>query len=64
MYKDVLQSIAGIEIFPVISLLLFFLAFTSILIWVFRLDKDKVKEYSRLPLEDDSKDLHRPDGRL
>jgi cytochrome c oxidase cbb3-type subunit 4 len=64
MYKDVLQSIAGIEIYPVISLILFLLAFTSILVWVIRLDKDKVKEYSRIPLEEDSKETHRPEGRV
>ena len=33
MYKEILRSIAGIEIFPVVSLLLFVTVFTVVLVW-------------------------------
>lgn len=52
MYKEVLQSIEGIEIFPIISLILFLTAFTLVIIRVVRLDKKQIIEYSRMPLDD------------
>ncbi|MEZ5358134.1 MAG: cbb3-type cytochrome c oxidase subunit 3 [Candidatus Zixiibacteriota bacterium] len=54
MYKEILQSIEGIEIFPIISLFLFLSAFALVIIMVARMDKKSVAEYSRLPLEDGS----------
>jgi cbb3-type cytochrome oxidase subunit 3 len=57
MFKDVLQNIDGIEIFPIISLLIFFLFFISMLVWTFRLDKDFIKQSSRIPLSDSVDDL-------
>jgi cbb3-type cytochrome oxidase subunit 3 len=52
MIKDVLQSIEHVEIFPIISLLLFFAAFITMIFYAFRMDKEKLNRYSRLPLED------------
>ena len=39
MYMDILRAIAGIEIFPVVSLLLFVTVFTVVLVWTLRLDR-------------------------
>lgn len=50
---NTLESIAGIGIYPVIGLMLFFSIFIVLVIHVFRLKKSKVEEYGRLPLEDD-----------
>lgn len=52
MYKELLQSIAGIEIFPVVSLLLFVVVFGTVLYWTSRVDRDSLTEMSQLPLDE------------
>ncbi len=52
MYKQVLESISGIEIFPVVALLLFFLMFMAILLWIFLIDKKTITRMSNIPLDE------------
>ena len=52
MLKNVLESTAGIDIFPIISLAVFALVFSAMLIWVFKLDKKTVSKMKNLPLDD------------
>jgi len=52
MYKEILQSIEGIEIYPLISLFIFLALFTGITIWILKLDKKYVKKMEALPLDD------------
>ena len=54
MYKNVLQSIDNIAIWPVISFVIFFVFFLCLLWWVFSTDKKLIKELENLPLEDNS----------
>lgn len=51
MYKDVLNSIEGIELYPVISLLIFFLFFVGLFIWMVKVDKSYLKTMAQLPLD-------------
>jgi cbb3-type cytochrome oxidase subunit 3 len=51
MSKEVLRAISGIEIFPVISLVLFVTVFTVIVVWALRLDRRELEHAARLPLE-------------
>ena len=51
MYKNVLQSIDNIAIWPVISFVIFFLFFLCLLWWVATVDNKVIKEISELPLE-------------
>jgi cbb3-type cytochrome oxidase subunit 3 len=51
--KGHMESIEGIEIFPMISLLIFFLFFTGLFWWVSTAKKDHIKEVSEIPLETD-----------
>jgi hypothetical protein len=53
-----MDTIVGIEIFPIISFLIFFSFFIGLLIYVKRLSKDHVNEMGALPLEND--DHHVP----
>ncbi|MEO1022444.1 MAG: cbb3-type cytochrome c oxidase subunit 3 [Bacteroidota bacterium] len=53
MYKDVLRSMEGIEIFPSISLLLFFAFFILMVLYLARQGKDHWKDAANLPLESD-----------
>ncbi|HLV50797.1 MAG TPA: hypothetical protein VKY44_02430 [Flavobacterium sp.] len=48
-----MDTIIGIEIYPIISLLIFFIFFVSLGIWVFTYKKETIKEISMLPLQED-----------
>ncbi len=54
MIKDVLISIAGIEIFPILSLVLFLTVFVGVLVRVVRLEDAFVEHMGALPLDDES----------
>jgi len=56
--KHTMDTIVGIEIFPIISFLIFFSFFIGLLIYVKRLSKDHIDEMGSLPLEND--DQHVP----
>jgi len=49
--KGPLESIEGVEIYPIISLLIFFIFFTALFWWVFTAKKDYIKKVSDLPLD-------------
>jgi hypothetical protein len=51
MYKEILRSIAGIDVFPVVSLLLFVVAFTAVIVRVVRMDRRSADDLARLPLD-------------
>lgn len=53
--KHHLDTIEGVEIYPIISLILFFSVFTSMLILVFKMPKKNIEELSNLPLDNDLK---------
>jgi len=52
--KHNLETIAGVEIYPIISLLIFFTFFVGLFFWVYTYKKDKIKELSELPLKDNN----------
>jgi cbb3-type cytochrome oxidase subunit 3 len=52
MSKEVLRAITGIEIFPVISLVLFVVVFTVVVVWALRLDGRQLERHARLPFDD------------
>jgi cytochrome c oxidase cbb3-type subunit IV len=51
MYKEILQTITGIHVFPVISLILFIIVFGSVLVSVARMDKHRADRLASLPLD-------------
>ena len=52
MFKQIFERIDGIEIYPVFSLLVFFLFFVGLIGYVLLLDKKEIKHMENLPLED------------
>jgi len=56
MYKNVLQNIDNIAIWPVISFVIFFLFFICLLWWVFTTDKKVIDKMKGLPLEKSEND--------
>lgn len=53
MYKEVLRGIENIELWPVISLIIFFSFFVGLLWWVFRTDKSYIGYMENIPLAAD-----------
>jgi cytochrome c oxidase cbb3-type subunit 3 len=51
-FRTYLENIVGIEVFPLISLVIFFLFFASLIIFVLRIDKKSLGKMSSLPLND------------
>lgn len=49
--KHHMETIVGIEIFPLISLVIFFVFFVGLFIYVAMTDKKQINEISRLPLD-------------
>jgi len=49
--KNHMDSISGIEIYPIISLLIFFVFFVVLFWWVFTAKKDYIKTVSNIPLD-------------
>jgi cbb3-type cytochrome oxidase subunit 3 len=50
--KGSLESIDGVSIYPIISLLIFFIFFSALFWWVFTAKKEHIKKLSNMPLED------------
>lgn len=53
MYKEILRSVAGIGLFPVISLVLFVAVFAIAVVRAMCMDRAGVQHLAGLPLEPD-----------
>lgn len=49
-----LEKIAGISVYPVVSLLMFVSFFAIVTLWVLRMDKGTVKHIENLPLDNEN----------
>lgn len=49
--KHNLETIDGVAIYPIISLLICFLFFVVLFVWVFTYKKEKIKELSEMPIQ-------------
>ncbi|MFV0564790.1 MAG: CcoQ/FixQ family Cbb3-type cytochrome c oxidase assembly chaperone [Flavobacteriaceae bacterium] len=56
--KQYMDSISGIEIYPIISLLIFFSFFVILFWWVFTAKKDYINKVSNLPLDNQNDDIN------
>ncbi|MDH5597869.1 MAG: cbb3-type cytochrome c oxidase subunit 3 [Cyclobacteriaceae bacterium] len=52
MYKNILQNIENIGIWPVISLVIFFLFFVTLSYWVFSLDSKFINKMKEMPMDE------------
>ena len=55
--KHNLEQIEGVEVYPIFSLLIFFIFFAALFLWVFTARKAYINQVSRMPLEEDTKPL-------
>ncbi|WP_034923832.1 cytochrome c oxidase subunit IV [Gillisia sp. CAL575] len=59
--KGPLESIEGVGIYPLISLLIFFIFFVALFWWVITAKKEYINNVSNLPLEkEDEQDNTKP----
>ncbi len=54
MFSQNLSSIDGVSIFPIISLVLFFVIFSGVLFWVLKKDKSYMEKLANIPLQDNN----------
>ena len=52
MINDVLTSIEGIGLFPIITLVLFLVIFVSVGLWAWFANRDYLEHMKRIPLDD------------
>lgn len=57
MFKEVLQSIEGVEIFTIISMIILILFFIGMTIWLLKVDRKYIKDMSELPLIDENTEI-------
>lgn len=50
--KHNMENISGVEIYPILSLLIFFFFFVGLALWVFSYKKEKIREMSAIPLDE------------
>lgn len=51
MYRQILESIDGIGIYPVISLIIFISFFAAMVIWLLKADNSYLRRMGSLPLD-------------
>jgi hypothetical protein len=51
--KQYAENIANVNVYPLISLFIFFLFFVVLLVLVKKMDKERVKELSNIPFNQD-----------
>lgn len=54
--KNYMESITGIEIYPIISLVIFFIFFVVLFWWVFTAKKEYINTVSNLPLDNQNQE--------
>lgn len=64
MIKNVIESIGGIGLYGLISMLLFFLVFVGTIVWVLRLKRNYIQRMKDLPLAPDETPLQPGDNHV
>lgn len=50
-FRHYLESITGVDVYPLVSLVIFFTFFIALAIWAVRVNKDYINESKKLPLD-------------
>jgi cytochrome c oxidase cbb3-type subunit 3 len=53
-FRHYLETIAGVDIYPLISLLIFFIFFLALLVYLYRTDKKSVFQMKSIPLDNET----------
>lgn len=52
--KHNMETIEGVESYPITALIIFFVFFVGLALWVFSYKKEKINELSQIPLNDNA----------
>ena len=52
MFKYYFEQVNNVEIWPIISLSIFFIFFIGLLVWVVKMDKKYVNKMSNMPVDE------------
>jgi len=55
MFKYYFDRVENVEIWPIISLIIFFTFFIGLIIWLIKMDKSYINKMKNLPLENEKK---------
>ena len=55
MFKYYFEQVNNVEVWPIISLIIFITFFIGLLVWVVKVDKKYIQDMSNLPVEEDAK---------
>lgn len=55
--KGHMETIAGIEIYPILSLLIFFIFFVMLFWWVFTARREYISVMEQIPLESENEQM-------
>lgn len=61
MFKHYFEQIDKVEIWPIISLVIFFIFFVCLILWVVTADKNYIQEMRQLPMDDGHVDNQNPE---
>ena len=64
MIKDYLQTIDGVSLYPIISLIVFVVFFAVMLIWLLKVDKKYISKMENLPFENQEENNFNKTGDL
>lgn len=56
MHTDALRAVDGLSVFPVVSLVLFVVVFTVMLVRTARIDRASLARHARLPIDETDED--------
>jgi hypothetical protein len=57
LFKQHMAGLSGVEIYPIIAFLIFFITFLAVIVRTYRADDAEIKTVSNLPLEGDQTQL-------
>lgn len=52
-FRNYLETIIGVDVYPMASLLIFFLFFTALAIWAVRVNRDYINHMRHMPINND-----------
>jgi len=58
MFKNILESVNGIEIYAISGLILFLVMFISVTVWIFKADKNYIRKMEQLPLDNNTENFN------
>ncbi|MBI2417996.1 MAG: CcoQ/FixQ family Cbb3-type cytochrome c oxidase assembly chaperone [Ignavibacteriales bacterium] len=59
MFQNLLSNIKDVTIYPIVSLAIFMIFFSGVLIWAFNMKKEYISEMENLPLVKDDENLNK-----